>query len=126
MTLFVKEGDQITQGQTLLELENEKAVAPIPSPYYAGNGGYNHYDVNISSGGCTDGAVVVLDRPNSSPTRAVDGGSGAYGQDSPTIEFGLGDAFSWPVSIAISSFSEAIAAAIERVRAEVVGEPSLG
>ena len=42
------------------------------------------------------------------------------------VEFGLGDAFSWPVSIAISSFSEAIAAAIERVRAEVVGEPSLG
>jgi hypothetical protein len=36
-------------------------VAPIPSPYYAGNGGYNHYDVNISTGGCTDGAVVVLE-----------------------------------------------------------------
>jgi pyruvate dehydrogenase E2 component (dihydrolipoamide acetyltransferase) len=30
--LFVKEGDVVTQGQTLLELENEKAVAPIPSP----------------------------------------------------------------------------------------------
>lgn len=36
-------------------------VAPIPSPYYPGNGGYNHYDVNISTGGCTDGAVVVLE-----------------------------------------------------------------
>lgn len=32
VTLFVKEGDTVTQGQTLLELENEKAVAPIPSP----------------------------------------------------------------------------------------------
>ncbi|MFO1499801.1 MAG: dihydrolipoamide acetyltransferase family protein [Verrucomicrobiota bacterium] len=32
VTLFVKEGDVITKGQTLLELENEKAVAPIPSP----------------------------------------------------------------------------------------------
>ena len=32
MTLFVKEGDLVTKGQTLLELENEKAVAPIPSP----------------------------------------------------------------------------------------------
>lgn len=32
VSVMVKEGDEITQGQTLLELENEKAVAPIPSP----------------------------------------------------------------------------------------------
>src|SRR3974377_904531 len=32
VTLFVHEGDVITKGQTILELENEKAVAPIPSP----------------------------------------------------------------------------------------------
>ncbi|MBI4325653.1 MAG: 2-oxo acid dehydrogenase subunit E2 [Chloroflexi bacterium] len=32
VTLFVKVGDQIAKGQTILELENEKAVAPIPSP----------------------------------------------------------------------------------------------
>src|ERR1041385_5704114 len=31
VNLFVKEGDQITQDQPLLELENEKAVATIPS-----------------------------------------------------------------------------------------------
>ena len=36
-------------------------VAPLASPYYPGNGGYNDYDVNISTGGCTDGAVVVLE-----------------------------------------------------------------
>jgi len=36
-------------------------VAPIASPYYPGNGGYNRYDVNISSGGCTAGAVVFLE-----------------------------------------------------------------
>jgi pyruvate dehydrogenase E2 component (dihydrolipoamide acetyltransferase) len=29
---LVREGDRITEGQTILELENEKAVAPIPSP----------------------------------------------------------------------------------------------
>ena len=29
--IMVKEGDTITEGQTILELENEKAVAPIPS-----------------------------------------------------------------------------------------------
>jgi pyruvate dehydrogenase E2 component (dihydrolipoamide acetyltransferase) len=31
VNLFVQEGDQITQGQALLELENEKAVASIPA-----------------------------------------------------------------------------------------------
>jgi pyruvate dehydrogenase E2 component (dihydrolipoamide acetyltransferase) len=31
VSLLVKEGDAIEQGQTLLELENEKAVAPIPA-----------------------------------------------------------------------------------------------
>jgi pyruvate dehydrogenase E2 component (dihydrolipoamide acetyltransferase) len=32
VSLHVKEGDTIKKGQTILELENEKAVAPIPSP----------------------------------------------------------------------------------------------
>ena len=32
VSLSVKEGDVIKKGQTILELENEKAVAPIPSP----------------------------------------------------------------------------------------------
>src|SRR5438477_13100604 len=32
VSLLVKEGDQIKEGQTILELENEKAVAPIPAP----------------------------------------------------------------------------------------------
>lgn len=32
VNVFVKEGDVIAKGQTILELENEKAVAPIPSP----------------------------------------------------------------------------------------------
>ncbi len=31
LSILVKEGDAITEGQTILELENEKAVAPIPS-----------------------------------------------------------------------------------------------
>lgn len=31
VSVFVKEGDLIDKGQTLIELENEKAVAPIPS-----------------------------------------------------------------------------------------------
>src|SRR2546430_15869708 len=31
VSLLVKEGDPIKEGQTILELENEKAVAPIPS-----------------------------------------------------------------------------------------------
>jgi pyruvate dehydrogenase E2 component (dihydrolipoamide acetyltransferase) len=31
VSILVKEGDRVTTGQTILELENEKAVAPIPS-----------------------------------------------------------------------------------------------
>jgi pyruvate dehydrogenase E2 component (dihydrolipoamide acetyltransferase) len=31
VSVFVKEGDRISKGQILLELENEKAVAPIPA-----------------------------------------------------------------------------------------------
>jgi pyruvate dehydrogenase E2 component (dihydrolipoamide acetyltransferase) len=31
VSVLVKEGDSVTSGQTLIELENEKAVAPIPS-----------------------------------------------------------------------------------------------
>lgn len=31
VTILVKEGDTVTKGQTIIELENEKAVAPIPS-----------------------------------------------------------------------------------------------
>src|SRR6476646_8430208 len=31
VNLFVKEGDEITKDQPILELENEKAVATIPS-----------------------------------------------------------------------------------------------
>ena len=30
VTVFVKAGDTITEGQTLLELENDKAIAYIP------------------------------------------------------------------------------------------------
>src|SRR3954447_25050185 len=32
VSVSVKEGDTLAKGQTILELENEKAVAPIPSP----------------------------------------------------------------------------------------------
>ncbi|MFA6600923.1 MAG: 2-oxo acid dehydrogenase subunit E2 [Candidatus Omnitrophota bacterium] len=33
VSLLVREGDTVKAGQTLLELETEKAVAPIPSPF---------------------------------------------------------------------------------------------
>jgi hypothetical protein len=45
-------------------------VAPLPSPYYPGDDGYYHYDINISSGGCTAGAAVTL-------SEAVTGAAGA-------------------------------------------------
>ena len=36
VNLFVKEGDQITKDQPILELENEKAIATIPSTVEGG------------------------------------------------------------------------------------------
>ena len=35
--LLVREGDHVTEGQALLELETEKATVPVPSPV-AGQG----------------------------------------------------------------------------------------
>ena len=32
VSVLVKDGDEVKEGQTLIELENEKAVAPIPAP----------------------------------------------------------------------------------------------
>src|SRR5262249_6301354 len=32
VSVLVREGDAVAAGQTIIELENEKAVAPIPSP----------------------------------------------------------------------------------------------
>src|SRR5260370_26332042 len=32
VTILVKAGDRIAKGQNIVEMENEKAVAPIPSP----------------------------------------------------------------------------------------------
>ena len=31
VNILVKEGDTVSSGQTILELENEKAVAPVPA-----------------------------------------------------------------------------------------------
>src|SRR5689334_14725857 len=31
VTIYVKEGDQVTKGQSIIELETGKAVAPVPS-----------------------------------------------------------------------------------------------
>ena len=41
------------------------------------------------------------------------------------LEFGLGDAFSWPVSTALDAFGTAIVSAIDHIRTEVVREPVL-
>ena len=37
VSISVKEGDRVEEGQTLIELENEKAVAPIPASAAAGS-----------------------------------------------------------------------------------------
>ena len=59
---------------------------PNPSPYLAENGSYTRYDVNISIGGCTAGAVVTFGE-------AVTGAAGATITQPVTVpRFGAGKA----------------------------------
>jgi hypothetical protein len=59
---------------------------PNPSPYLAENGSYTRYDVNISTGGCTAGAVVTFGE-------AVTGQAGATITQPVTVpRFGAGTA----------------------------------
>jgi hypothetical protein len=44
---------------------------PNPSPYLAENGSYTRYDVNISTGGCTAGAVVTFGEAVTGPAGAT-------------------------------------------------------
>lgn len=56
-------------------------------------GGYLHLDlVGTSSNASAIGARAVLVVPGRQPNRTVEGASGAYGQDSLALEFGLGPA----------------------------------
>src|SRR6185369_7855909 len=55
VSLAVKEGDQIAQGQTILELENEKAVAAIPS-----SGAGTVRKINVKTGDRITAGQVIL------------------------------------------------------------------
>jgi len=65
VTVFVKEGDQIQKGQTILELENEKAVAPIPSPV-AGRVG----KLRVKEGDKLSVGQIILSVDNGAPAGA--------------------------------------------------------
>ena len=92
------------------DLESAKAAHPIPPGVYhgtldvfvvghAGNvlyrndgpvGGWLELDlVGVSSNRSAIGATATLRAPRTRPNRTVEGSSGAYGQDSLTLEFGL-------------------------------------
>lgn len=71
VSILVKEGDDVAEGQTLLELENEKAVAPIPS----------------SAGGVVSRIHVKEgDRISVGATLVTLGGAGAGPQPEPADE----------------------------------------
>jgi pyruvate dehydrogenase E2 component (dihydrolipoamide acetyltransferase) len=65
VSVFVKEGDQIQKGQTILELENEKAVAPIPSPV-AGKVG----KLRVKEGDKLSVGQIILSVDNGAPAAA--------------------------------------------------------
>jgi pyruvate dehydrogenase E2 component (dihydrolipoamide acetyltransferase) len=63
--LAVKEGDQITEGQTILELENEKAVAAIPS---SASGVVRKINVKTGDRISAGQVILVLDGGNGAPS----------------------------------------------------------
>jgi pyruvate dehydrogenase E2 component (dihydrolipoamide acetyltransferase) len=67
VSLAVKEGDQITKGQTILELENEKAVAAIPS---SAAGTVRKINVKMGDRISAGQVILVLDAANGGPPEA--------------------------------------------------------
>ena len=66
VSILVKEGDQITKGQTILELENEKAVAPIPSPVTG-----TVANIRVKEGDKVSVGQVILSTSNGGPEAAA-------------------------------------------------------
>lgn len=73
VSLLVKSGDQVKKDQTLIELENEKAVAPIPAPA-AGKIG----EIRIAEGDTVSvGQVLMILESASGESGSSDSGAGA-------------------------------------------------
>src|SRR5262245_21804552 len=68
VSLAVKEGDQIAKGQTILELENEKAVAAIPS---SASGVVRKINVKTGDRISAGQVILVLEGPNGAPAGAA-------------------------------------------------------
>ena len=62
VSLFVKEGDKVTKDQTIIELENEKAVAPIPSTH---SGTVKKIYVKVGDKVSVGQAILALDESGS-------------------------------------------------------------
>ena len=77
VSVFVKEGDEIQKGQTILELENEKAVAPIPSPV-AGKVG----KLRVKEGDKLSVGQVILSVDNGTAGARAGSGDPAYNERS--------------------------------------------
>ena len=68
VNIFVKEGDKVAKDQTLIELENEKAVAPIPSTH---NGVVTKLLVKLGDKVTVGQAIVSLAEDPSQPKMTV-------------------------------------------------------
>jgi pyruvate dehydrogenase E2 component (dihydrolipoamide acetyltransferase) len=68
VSLAVKEGDQVAKGQTILELENEKAVAAIPS---SGSGRVTRVNVKPGDRISVGAVLVVLEGDGAAPAASA-------------------------------------------------------
>lgn len=72
VSIFVKVGDKVSKDQTLLELENEKAVAPIPSPQ---TGVIASIHVKVGDKVTVGQVIMSLEESQSGGQAALAGGS---------------------------------------------------
>ena len=93
VSLFVKEGDKVTKDQTVLELENEKAVAPIPSTH---SGTVRKVYVKVGDKVSVGQAILALDESGAqstpSPTQNTTPGVVFGSQSEPKVEAAHGGA----------------------------------
>jgi pyruvate dehydrogenase E2 component (dihydrolipoamide acetyltransferase) len=112
--LFVKEGDRIEEGQPLLELENEKAVAPIPAP---ASGIVRRLRVKEGDRISVGQVILSLDADSDAPARA---GDAAAERPKPAT---VSPPAAPPLSMEAPPTPEPAAPA--RADAEVVASPSI-
>ncbi len=127
VSIFVKEGDKIKKDQTIIELENEKAVAPIPSPS-AGTVTKVHVKTGdkISVGQLVisltvEGAPAEAPRQAAPPPQAAPAKDASRPADAAAYHYESKSGFPPPASPTIRKMAEDLGIDLTKVRGSEAG-----